>query len=110
MERRLGLRGRTDVQVTTTSGLWLSPARGIELSGSGILLDRGRPSSERDDQLVLRLAIVLPERHRPIEVIARPVRREGYQQALRFVSVSDVDRLCLAEHLDLVQRAGGVLH
>ncbi len=110
MERRLGLRGRTDVQVAASSGLWLTLARGIEVSGSGILLDRGREATERDDQLILRLTITLPEKQRAIEVVARPVRRYGNQQALRFVSLSDVDRLSLAEHLDLVHRRGGTLH
>jgi len=96
--------------VTASSGLWHSAARGIELSGSGIVLDRGRDLAITDAHLLMRLTITLPERHRPIVAVARPVRCYGRQQALRFVTVSDVDRLCLAEHLDLVQRRGSVLH
>jgi hypothetical protein len=65
---------------------------------------------ERDEQVLLHLSITLPERQRAIAAIARTVRSYGSQQALRFVSISDVDRLCLAEHLDLVQQRGSRLH
>lgn len=110
MERRTGLRGRTDFSVIASNGFFESLARGIELSGSGLVLDRGRPIGERDSEVILELRITLPERERPIVAWARPVRSEGAQQALRFVRLDDVDRLCLAEHLDLVQRRGGALN
>jgi hypothetical protein len=38
--------------------------------------------------------------------MARPVWSWGTQQGLKFVRMSDVDRLNLAEHLDIVSRRG----
>lgn len=110
MERRLGLRGRTDFRVELDNGFLARMARGIELSGSGIVLDRGTAGAEREDPLLVRLTLHLPERARPIVAVARPVWGFGQQQAYRFVRVSDADRLSLAEHLDLVHHAGSALH
>lgn len=109
MERRLGLRGRTDFSVDLDNGFLASTVRGVELSGSGIVLDRGRLLDGRSEPFVVRLRIHLPERVRPIVTVARPIWSLGCQQAFRFVTISDVDRLSLAEHLDVVARAGTVL-
>jgi hypothetical protein len=43
---------------------------------------------------------------RPMRALARPVWTTGSQQALRFVRISDADRLSLAEHIDLLARRG----
>lgn len=107
MERRIGLRGRTDFSVTTTDGFSVREARGIELSGSGLLLDRGAAPSL---PLTLRIEIRLPERMRPILALARPVRSFGSQLALRFIQISDADRLTLAEHLDVVHQRGALMN
>ncbi len=108
MERRIGLRGRTDFSVTTADGFSVKEARGIELSGSGLLLDRGGAASEQP--LILRIEIRLPERIRPILALARPVRAFGSQLALRFIQISDADRLTLAEHLDVVHQRGALMN
>ena len=110
MERRLGLRGRTDFPVTMKDGFWHHEVRGIEISGTGIILDRGRALLDEQMPLLMNLSIRLPERRRPIAAVARHVRCFGSQQVLRFVSLSDVDRLNLAEHLDIVQRRGASLN
>jgi len=110
MERRVGLRGRTDFKVTTSNGYFSREVRAVELSGSGIVLDQGPDAGGRDAPLFMELVISLPERRRPIRALARPVRAYGCQQAFRFIQISDVDRLCLAEHLDVVQRRGTVLN
>ena len=110
MERRIGLRGRTDFSVTANDGFLAHQARCIELSGSGIVLERGYLLSDARAPLTMRLEIRLPERRRPIQVIARHVRCAGTTQALRFVQLSDADRLCLAEHLDLIHRRGDRLN
>lgn len=110
MERRVGLRGRTDFAVTTRDGFFTKRVRAIELSGTGIVLDQRTPSQHKNSPLFLELEINLPERHRPIRALARPVRNYGYQQVLRFIRISDVDRLTLAEHLDVVQRRGETLN
>jgi hypothetical protein len=84
--------------------------RAIELSGTGIVLDQRRLTRDEEAPLFVHLIISLPERRRAIHAVARPVRSYGCQQALRFVEIADVDRLTLAEHLDVVQRAGTALN
>ena len=104
MQHRVGLRARTDFRVVARTGGFVSHCRGIEISSSGILVDRGRqPSSP---PLLLRLEMQLPERVRPLWALARPIWRCGSQQALKFVQISDVDRLTLAEHLDVLTLRG----
>ncbi|NLE86353.1 MAG: hypothetical protein GX607_08135 [Myxococcales bacterium] len=107
MERRVGLRGRTDFQVLARSGELGQLCRGIEISPSGIVICRGRPVDRwRDEPLYLQLELRLPERVVPLRALARPVWSFGSHQALRFVRISDVDRLTLAEHLDLLHHRG----
>lgn len=110
MERRIGLRGRTDFAVTTRDGYFSKRVRGVELSGTGIVLDQGRETSTENSPVYLELVINLPERHRPIRAWARPVWSFGSQQAFRFIKISDVDRLTLAEHLDVVHHRGDLLN
>ena len=107
MERRVGFRARTDFHVIAREGWLRSHCRGVEVSPTGILLDRGRRLADRDESLLVGLELLLPERHRMLQAMARPIWSFGTQQALRFVKMSDVDRLTLAEHLDL-QRMRGV--
>lgn len=106
MERRVGLRGRTDFAVLASNGFFKTRMRGVELSGTGIVLASGREIDPQRSPLYLHLEIRLPERRRPIVALARPVRCYGQQQVLRFIRISDVDRLTLAEHLDVVHRRG----
>jgi hypothetical protein len=54
----------------------------------------------------MRLEMLLPERIRPLCAVARPIWAQGTQQALKFVRISDVDRLTLAEHLDVLNLRG----
>lgn len=110
MERRVGLRGRTDFSVITQVGLWQQSVRAVEVSATGIVLHQKRPSGAEYQPLYVRLTICLPERRRPIPAIARPVHSYGCHQAYRFVQISDVDRLSLAEHLDVVHRRGTPLN
>jgi hypothetical protein len=105
MERRLGVRARTDFRVVAKDGLLALACRGIEVSPMGIVLDRGRGSNDAEHVFV-QLELVLPERFRPILAVARPIWRFGSQQALKFIRITDVDRLTLAEHLDLLQLRG----
>jgi len=104
MQHRVGLRGRTDFRVITRDGSLVSQCRGIEISSTGIIVDRGRASMHRP--LLLRLEMLLPERIRPLCVLARPIWERGTEQALKFVRISDVDRLTLAEHLDVLTLRG----
>ncbi|MCA9597136.1 MAG: hypothetical protein KC776_27670 [Myxococcales bacterium] len=109
MVRRVGLRGRTDFRVVARDGSRRSICRGIEISSSGIVVDRGRPIGSWDQRLLQKLELRLPERFNALIAIARPVWSRGSQQAFRFVKMSDADRLTLAEHLDLLQLRGVAL-
>ena len=106
MERRIGFRGRTDFKVITRDGSLASHCRGIEVSPSGIVLERGRKIERRHERILLRLESHLPERVKTVKVLARPIWSSGTQQALRFVRISDADRLTLAEHLDVLTHRG----
>lgn len=106
MERRFGLRARTDFRVVTRDGSLESHCRGIEVSTTGIVVDRGKPVARRDQRILLGLELRLPERVRALRAIARPIWSRGSQQAFRFVRMSDVDRLNLAEHLDVLRLRG----
>jgi hypothetical protein len=110
MQRRDSLRARTDIGVVAKDGNLVSHCRGIELSAGGIVVDRGRPVTSRDDRIFLRLELRLPEHFRPIRALVRPVWSSGHRQAFKFLRVSDADRLSLAEHLDLVALKGATLH
>lgn len=109
MKRRFGVRMRTDLQVIERSNASVLQCRGIELSPTGILLDRGRQSVARTASIFVHLELVLPEQSRTISVVARPIWKRGSQQALKFIRISDADRLSLAEHLDLLERRGAVM-
>jgi hypothetical protein len=41
-----------------------------------------------------------------MRALARPIWALGTQRALRFVRISDADRLSIAEHVDLLARRG----
>jgi hypothetical protein len=107
MKHRVGLRARTDFRVIAKNGGFVSHCRGIEISSSGIIVDRGREAPSQP--LLMRLEMQLPERLRPLRALARPIWVRGTQQALKFVRISDVDRLTLAEHLDLLNLRGVAL-
>ncbi len=106
MERRVGFRARTDFGVIARDGSLSAHCRAVELSATGIIVDRGHPVLARDERILIPLELRLPERHRTIRAIARHVRSYGSRQCLKFVRIHDADRLSLAEHLDLCQLRG----
>ncbi|HEY4104777.1 MAG TPA: hypothetical protein VGM44_12840 [Polyangiaceae bacterium] len=110
MERRVGLRARTDFRVIAERGPLRSDYRGVEVSPTGIVLDRGRLIAELDSPLLMKLELRLPEYLKPVRALARPIWSFGTQQAFRFVRIADVDRLILAEHLDFVSVRGAILN
>jgi hypothetical protein len=75
----------------------------VEVSPTGIVVDLGRPVVQRDQRIYVKMEIVLPERMRPLRALARPIWFYGTRQAYKFVRMSDVDRLNLAEHVDLAE-------
>jgi len=106
MERRVGLRARTDFGVIARQGQRRARCRGIELGANGIVVDQGRSTRPLAERLLVDLELRLPERIRVLHAVARPVWSYGTQHALRFVRISDVDRLTLAEHMDLLRLRG----
>ena len=109
MERRIGLRGRTDFSVVAQYGNQTIRCRGIEISATGIVLERRRRPVDEATPIFVPVELKLPERVRTIRAIARPVRWYGSLQAFRFLRMPDADRLTLAEHLDLLQLRGRAL-
>ncbi len=80
-------------------GVVTSEARSVDLSTSGILLTRaGRSFGDSGGLRTLELA--LPGESASIRAVARPVWSQGPFQALKFVKMSAIDRLTLAEHMD----------
>jgi hypothetical protein len=106
MERRNAPRARTDLAVIARHGQFATHCRGIEISRAGIVLDRGPAGSRMNDHLLVDLELRLPERIHALHALARPVWSTGSQQGLRFVEISDVDRLTLAEHMDTLRLQG----
>lgn len=109
MDRRVGLRGRTDFGVVAHDGILAARCRGIEISPTGIIVDRGKMVDARDQRMLIKLELWLPERLNALVAWARPVWTRGTQQALRLVKMTDADRLTLAEHLDLLALRGALV-
>ncbi len=106
MRDRTGFRARTDFDVVARDGGMVSHCRAVDISASGILLDRGREVRTTDERLLVGLELMLPERPGVVlHATGRFVWSLGSQQAFRFVVMSDADRLSVAQHIDL--RIGG---
>jgi len=83
--------------------------RALNVSSTGILIERGDQGVKRRGSLV-RLELHLPGVPKPLEVNATFVWCEGSKLGLKFVGLADADRLTLAEALDTVRKCGGVLN
>jgi hypothetical protein len=104
-QRGIGLRQRTSFPVLLCEGPHAAHCRSVELSATGIIVERGRELSEREQRALFKLELFLPGQPRPIRVLAKLARRSGLTEyAFKFVLISDVDRLTLMEHLDRQQR------
>jgi hypothetical protein len=101
--RRLGSRAPTRFSVFVKQGAERFRARTAELSTTGIVLDL-RHTDGLDVERLQQLELAVPGATRPIHVVARPVRKIGRLLAYEFVSIKEVDRLTLAEHLDRLER------
>lgn len=106
-ERSIGLRARTQFPVALCEGPHAAHCLALELSATGIVVERGRDLSEREQRALFKLELFLPGATQPVRVLARVARRvRPHVYALRFVMVSEVDRLTLMEHIDHEQQAG----
>jgi hypothetical protein len=109
MERRIGSRAQVDLPVRAFVDGFSHACRAVDLSPSGMVLERSKSLAVRTPfeltALELRLAGA-----RPIRVRARTVWSQERLQAVRFVVMHDVDRLTIAEHLDRMVRLREPLH
>jgi hypothetical protein len=103
------LRSETSFAVILYDGTTAAHCRATDLSSTGIVVERGHQLPVDEDG-VLRLELYIPHARAPVRALARPVRQLGSEQALRFVAISDADRLTISEHLDRQWRHGAMLH
>ena len=100
-QRGIGLRAATSFPVLLSEGPHAALCHARELSASGIVVDRGRTLSEREQRASLKLELFLPDKPGPVRVLAKTVRQVApTQYAFKFVLIGDLDRLTLMEHLD----------
>jgi hypothetical protein len=95
MDRRYGARINTDFKLTTYRDGHSIGCRAVDLSPTGALI---RHRSIRSWPMVQRLELDLDGRK--VQATARTVWCYGELQGVRFVGLSDVDRLEIAEHID----------
>jgi hypothetical protein len=105
LERRYAPRASTELSVLIGDGVLVSWARCLDISTGGILVSRNRSAGDTDWRIYFRLEIELPGLDQPITALARPVWSRGQFQALKFLRMSDADRLALAEHVDRMSRS-----
>ena len=110
MERRTNLRGRLEFPVMEREGGFSYWCTALDVSPTGIRIDRGGEVLARDRQSLVQLELHLPDLGEPLRVLATTVWSNGTLQGLRFVGLDDADRLTLAEQLDLLQHRGGDLN
>lgn len=109
MERRIGSRAQVDVPVSAFVDGFQHPCRAVDLSVSGMLVERSRILAARLPSQMNAFELKLAGAG-PIRVRARTVWSEQRLQAVRFVVMNDVDRLTIAEHLDRMVRLREPLH
>jgi hypothetical protein len=100
-ERAIGMRASANFPLLLCEGQRAAHCRATELSATGIVVERGRPLSDRELRASLRLELFIPGSARPVRALAKVARAiTPTRYALRFVLIADVDRLSLMEHLD----------
>lgn len=101
MDRRMGgARVRTDCPLTAYCGGAPQRFRAIDLSCSGALVQR-RLATRRPPAVH---ALELDLKGRRLRTLARTVWVNQQQHGVRFIDLSDADRLEIAEHIDEERR------
>ncbi len=108
--RQIGMRGHTNFAVILHNGDLVAHCRAVDVSSTGIVIDRGHELDPGEDEGVFRLELYMPDAKAPVRALARVARNLGTEQALRFVAISDADRLTITEHLDRQWLRGATLH
>ncbi len=100
-ERAIGLRAAASFPLLLCEGQRAAHCRATEISATGIVVERGRPLSDRELRASFRLELFVPGAARPVRALAKVARSiTPTRYALRFVLIADVDRLSLMELLD----------
>lgn len=103
-QRSVGLRCRTWFPVQVELAQSKVHCQAVEVSGTGIVLEHAGGFQLPERPTPLRLELQLSPKLQ-ITVLARPIRQFGGKFcALKFVAISDVDRLSLMEQLDREER------
>ncbi len=102
-----GIRASAEFPVVEHAGRFQFYVRGLNISTSGCLVNRGDLPLREDH--VVELEIHLPERETPMRVLASTVWTKGSLEGLKFLGLNDADRLTLAEGLDSISAQGGDL-
>ena len=100
MERRISARVEVDLPVFALVDGFLHGCRAVDLSSTGMVVERSACLAKREPPQVTTLELDLRDGRRPIRVRARTVWSRGRFCAVRFVRMHDVDRLTLAEQFD----------
>jgi hypothetical protein len=109
MQDRTGLRGNFEFPVVERDGGFSFWCTALNVSPTGILIERGDQVERRRGSLV-ELELHLPDVPSPVRVLATFVWSNGTQLGLKFVGMNDADRLTLAEALDALTQRGGSLN
>lgn len=103
-DRRYSTRVASEVPVRVGDGILVAEARSVDVSSGGVLIARSCPTRRTDQRVYLEVELLLPEAKQSVIALARPVWSQGPYQALKFIRMSDVDRLTVAEHVDHANR------
>jgi hypothetical protein len=110
MERRSSLnRARVDFPVFALVDGFRHACRAIDLSSTGMVIARSRSLRDRELGILNAFELHLKD-SRPIRGRARSVWTRDGLHAVRFVTMNDVDRLSIAEHLDRMARLHEEVH
>ncbi len=108
MERRISSRAQVDLPICALVDGYRHACRAIDLSPTGMVVERSRALVERHLTQASPFEIYLGPR--PIRARARPVWSHERLVGVRFVWMNDVDRLTIAELLDRKARLREPLH
>lgn len=98
--RHGGARFNSDLAMTSYRNGFAKACRAVDLSVDGALIRR---ISRHEPPMVQRIELHLGQGE-PIEALARTVWANDELHAVRFIGLSDVDRLDIAEYLDHLDR------
>ncbi|HLV20463.1 MAG TPA: PilZ domain-containing protein [Polyangiaceae bacterium] len=102
MERRINIRANLEFPVVCISDQSQDRGRAINVSSTGILVERPAPSNL--DPAPVTLALALPHRKGWLTLRAKCVWSDGRRHAYRFIDTHPIDHLELAEMIDWVAR------